>query len=240
MPIVSIATLAMIFLTLVGLGEDATALGLGRIAVQSHSGEPVRAEVELPDVTADDAAALQIGVAPAETFRKVGLDLHPALEDAEVSVVRRDDGRYVARVATRQPVDKEFVDLLLRARWPGGEVVRDYTLWFQPAPPSAPAVAPAPPAGRGRGPARESREGRAGLEGRRGSEVLQVREIRQVREGCEVCEVREGREIGEGGEGQQDRESQEGQKSPPRQGSAAAPSGDMNFVLAIDDTRTRP
>ena len=41
----------------------ALALGLGRITVQSALGEALRAEVDVPDITADEAGSLRVGVA---------------------------------------------------------------------------------------------------------------------------------------------------------------------------------
>jgi pilus assembly protein FimV len=52
---------------------EAHALALGRITVQSALGEPLRAEIDITDITADEAASLKAGVAPAETFKAAGL-----------------------------------------------------------------------------------------------------------------------------------------------------------------------
>ena len=49
--------------------SPAHALGLGRIAVQSALGEPLRAEIEVPDINADEASSLRAGAATTATFK---------------------------------------------------------------------------------------------------------------------------------------------------------------------------
>ena len=51
-------------IALLGLSTPgAWALSLGRITVQSALGEPLRAEIEVPDINAEEAASLKAGVA---------------------------------------------------------------------------------------------------------------------------------------------------------------------------------
>ena len=42
---------------------EAQALALGRIVVQSALGEPLRAEIDVPEITVEEAASLRVGVA---------------------------------------------------------------------------------------------------------------------------------------------------------------------------------
>ena len=44
-------------------GSNASALALGRITVQSALGEPLRAEIDVPDINAEEAASLKASVA---------------------------------------------------------------------------------------------------------------------------------------------------------------------------------
>ncbi|MGH8858987.1 MAG: type IV pilus assembly protein FimV, partial [Polaromonas sp.] len=50
------------------------ALALGRITVQSALGEPLRAEIDIADINADEAASLKAGVAAIDTFKAAGLE----------------------------------------------------------------------------------------------------------------------------------------------------------------------
>ena len=58
---------------------DAQALGLGRISVQSALGETLRAEIEILEISADEAASLKVGVASAEAFKAAGLEYTAAV-----------------------------------------------------------------------------------------------------------------------------------------------------------------
>ncbi|MFN7121618.1 MAG: FimV/HubP family polar landmark protein [Hydrogenophaga sp.] len=133
----------------------AQALALGRVVVQSALGEPLRAEIDVPDINAEEAASLRVSLASAETFRASGMEINAALSGLQISLQRRADGRSFLRLTSPRPVNEPFVDLIVEANWASGRIVRDYTLLFdppnlRPAPrpvPIAPGVS-APPAAR--------------------------------------------------------------------------------------------
>ncbi|WP_291065389.1 FimV/HubP family polar landmark protein [Hydrogenophaga sp.] len=111
---------------------DAQALALGRLVVQSALGEPLRAEIDVPDISADEAATLRVGLASAEVFRAAGIDPSAALADLQISLQRRPDGRAYLRLRGPRPVMEPFVDVIVEANWAAGRVVREYTLLFDP------------------------------------------------------------------------------------------------------------
>ena len=132
-----------------GLGaQDAAALALGRLSVQSGLGEPLRAEIDIPEINAAEADSLRATLASPEAYRASGLEYHPALNGVRMSLQKRPDGRSYLRVTSDRPVNDPFLDLVLEANWASGRTVRDYTLLLDP--PSqrpaaaAPSVAAAP------------------------------------------------------------------------------------------------
>jgi pilus assembly protein FimV len=130
-------------IALLGLsGTGAYALSLGRLTVQSALGEPLRAEVEVPDITAEEASSLKAAVAQPEAFTAAGLEFSPALTSLQASLQRRADGRAYLRLTSDRAVNDPFVDLILEATWASGRIVRDYTLLLDP--PSLKKTAPAP------------------------------------------------------------------------------------------------
>ncbi|NBW49411.1 MAG: fimbrial protein FimV [Betaproteobacteria bacterium] len=130
-------------IALLGLsGSGAYALSLGRLTVQSALGEPLRAEVEVPDITAEEAASLKAAVAQPEAFTAAGLEYSAALTSLQASLQRRADGRAYLRLSSDRTVNDPFVDLILEATWASGRIVRDYTLLLDP--PSLKKGAPAP------------------------------------------------------------------------------------------------
>ncbi|MES2879484.1 MAG: fimbrial protein FimV, partial [Pseudomonadota bacterium] len=81
------------------LGSNAAALSLGRITVQSALGEPLRAEIDVPDINAEEAASLKATVALPEAFRAAGLEYNPAMSGLQITLKKRPDGRSFIRVS---------------------------------------------------------------------------------------------------------------------------------------------
>ncbi len=111
---------------------DAQALALGRVTVQSALGEPLRAEIDIAEITPDEAASLRAGVANEDAFKTAGLEYTPAVIGVQVSLQKRPDGRSYLRLSSSRPVAEPFVDLVLEASWSSGRIVRDYTMLFDP------------------------------------------------------------------------------------------------------------
>ncbi|MCK7494044.1 MAG: hypothetical protein MZW92_24480, partial [Comamonadaceae bacterium] len=63
-------------------GTQAWALGLGRLTVQSALGETLRAEIEVTSLTPEEAASLQLRVAPPDAYRAAGVEYNPVLPSA--------------------------------------------------------------------------------------------------------------------------------------------------------------
>ncbi|MFY3385289.1 FimV/HubP family polar landmark protein [Paracidovorax sp. MALMAid1276] len=125
---------------------DAAALALGRITVQSALGEPLRAEIDLPQITPAEADTLRATAASPETFRAQGMEYTQTMNSLQIQLQRRADGTAVLRLTSDRPVNEPFLDLVLDANWGTGRIVRSYTMLFDP--PSlrrpAPAVTASP------------------------------------------------------------------------------------------------
>ncbi|QHE85126.1 FimV/HubP family polar landmark protein [Hydrogenophaga sp. BPS33] len=122
---------------------DAQALALGRVVVQSSLGEPLRAEIDVPDINAAEAASLRVGLASGDTFRAAGAEVNAAIASLQITLQRRADGRAYLRLTGSRPITEPFVDLVVEANWSTGRIVRDYTLLFDP-PPQRAETRPAP------------------------------------------------------------------------------------------------
>ena len=70
----------------------AYALSLGRISVLSALGEPLRAEIDVAQITLEEAASLKTAVGTPEAFKAAGLEYTPVLAGLEVTLQRRADG----------------------------------------------------------------------------------------------------------------------------------------------------
>ena len=111
---------------------EAQALALGRVTVQSALGEPLRAEIDIAEISAEESSSLRANVASAEAFKTAGLEYTPSVAGIVVNLQKRGDGRSFLRLSSSRPVTEPFVDLVLEANWSSGRVVRDYTMLFDP------------------------------------------------------------------------------------------------------------
>lgn len=132
-------------------GPQAQALSLGQIVVLSALGEPLRAEVDIPQINAEEEASLRTTVAAPDAFRTAGLEYDPALVSLQVSLQKKTDGRPFLRIHSERVINTPFVDLILEARWASGRIVSTYTMLFDPpnlrlqaVTPTVPQVSPMP------------------------------------------------------------------------------------------------
>ncbi len=164
------ASVALAVTLALGLAcSGAYGAGLGRLNVQSALGQPLSADVDVPSVGQDEAATLQVRLAPQAAFRQANLEFNPALTQLRFDLQASPDGNYVVHITSAQPVNEPFLDLLLELTWSTGRVLREYTVLLDPpalksaaevvppvaaqpepvaptpaSPPSAEATAPAP------------------------------------------------------------------------------------------------
>lgn len=124
------------------LAGDALALGLGEIRLSSALNEPLRAEIQLLSTTPEELAGLRVELAPAATFDRYGIDRPHFLTRFDFDVVDSNQpGGDIVRITSDQPVTEPFVTFLVEASWPGGRLLREYTVLLDP-----PTFAPPPTA----------------------------------------------------------------------------------------------
>ncbi|NYE58895.1 pilus assembly protein FimV [Duganella sp. 1224] len=113
------------------VAATANAAGLGKLTVLSALGQPLRAEIELTAVSADEASALVAKLAPTDAFRQANIDFNPALSSLRFEIEPRN-GRQIIKVSSSQAINEPFVDMLLELSWNGGRMVREYTFLLDP------------------------------------------------------------------------------------------------------------
>lgn len=148
-PLWRASALAIATAVLLGFSaSDASALGLGRVTVHSALGEPLRADIDIPEINAEELASLRATVASPDAYRAAGFEYNPAMANITITLQRRPDGSHFLHLASPRAVNDPFIDLILEASWASGRVVRDYTMLFDPPSlrQSAPAMAAEVPA----------------------------------------------------------------------------------------------
>lgn len=134
-------------LSLTGMVQDANAAGLGKIAVFSALGQPLRAEVEVT-ATKEELVGMKAQLASQDAFKQAGLDYASTLSHIRFALGQRANGQPVITLTSDRPVHDPFVDMLVELNWPAGRLVREYTFLLDPpefaakgaAPVSAPVV----------------------------------------------------------------------------------------------------
>src|SRR6478736_5049661 len=132
-PTVRLSALALAAAMTLGFATtDALALALGRVNVQSALGEPLRADIDVPEISPEEVASLRANIAPPSVFQAAGMEVSSALQGVTITLQRRPNGTYFLRLSSDRPVNDPFVDVILEASWSSGRVQRDFTLLFDP------------------------------------------------------------------------------------------------------------
>ena len=134
-----VGLLSTIGLGLGCLSLSAHALTLAGIEVQSHKGEPLRAEISVSSATTEEWGQLAVRLAPAERFSQLGLIFTPAVGQLQIELLETSDGQKRIRLFSPQAFSENFVDLLVEAQTTSGKWVKAFTLMLKPAPVKAEA-----------------------------------------------------------------------------------------------------
>src|SRR3954464_15134737 len=100
LPQLRMSTLALAAAVTFGFASpDALALALGRVTVQSALGEPLRAEIDVPEITPEEVSSLRANIAAPNLFRNQGLEYSAALSNVTITLQRRGNGGYFLQLA---------------------------------------------------------------------------------------------------------------------------------------------
>lgn len=93
----------------------AQAATLGPISVLSTLGEPLSAEIDIFDLSADEASELEVALASEMEFEKFGVTRSAQMESLKLRVVQQGRRR-VIQLSTDQPLERPIYGLLLELR----------------------------------------------------------------------------------------------------------------------------
>ncbi len=111
------------------------ALGLGNIRLHSHLNEPLSAEINLKAINDVPLDQIITTIASSESYGQTGLTQPNWLHSIRFSVVNDPiTHKKSIKILTQEPIKDPFADLLIEVVWPGGKLVKEYTLLFDPAP----------------------------------------------------------------------------------------------------------
>lgn len=113
------------------LASTAGAVGLGNILLRSALTEPLDAEISISNPGDLETDELSVGLASEADFQRAGVERPIFLQQIDFAL-RQDGDDLVVDITTDENVDEPFLDFLVELRWPGGRLVREYTLLLDP------------------------------------------------------------------------------------------------------------
>jgi pilus assembly protein FimV len=108
--------------------ELASALGLGELKLNSALNQPLDAEIELLNIKDLSKDEILVNLAALEEFQRAGVDRLYFLTGLKFTIDLGGPSGPVVRVTTRNPVNEPYLNFLLKAEWPSGNLMREYTL----------------------------------------------------------------------------------------------------------------
>lgn len=124
---------------------SAHAAKLGPLALYSDFGQPLRAVIEVVEVS-PQSSPVTAELASPQTYAELGVAYPSSLDGATVRLFQQPDGRWLIRVATQRSVDERDFSLVLSLSTLIGRQVRQYRLASDGAVASVPGDGP-PPSG---------------------------------------------------------------------------------------------
>jgi pilus assembly protein FimV len=118
----------------------AHALGLGDVDVRSKLNQRFSAIIPVVDATPEDIESLTVRLASAADFERGGVDRADYLTTLTFSL--DPAGRVV--VSSKQISREPLLNFIVEARWRGGRVLREYTVFLDPPANSTDAAEPVP------------------------------------------------------------------------------------------------
>ncbi len=127
--------------SLLAFSQIAWSLGLGEAKVESFLGQPLDVKIELITQASDDLAAVSARLASAADYELIGASRDDVSVPLQFSIENPDGNAYIS-VQSKLDINNPVLRLILEVNWPNGRMLREYTLFLDPATFSQPAPAP--------------------------------------------------------------------------------------------------
>lgn len=122
----------VVIATFTTLSSTAFGLGLGDIDVRSNLNDPLEAEINLIQLQGLTSGEILPTLASNDDFRRAGVERSFFLSNINFRVVETESGEFVIRLTTRQAVREPFLNFLVEVNWPGGRLLKEYTVLLDP------------------------------------------------------------------------------------------------------------
>jgi pilus assembly protein FimV len=110
----------------------AQALGLGDIELNSNLNEPLDADIELTQLRGLTAGEIIPSLASNDAFTRAGIERSFFLSNIQFSIEEDEAGNLIVALETSQAVREPFLNFLVEVNWPGGRLLKEFTLLLDP------------------------------------------------------------------------------------------------------------
>ncbi len=111
---------------------DIFAIGLSNIDVYSYINEPLEAEIQVTELGSLYYKNLTVSLASSEEFVRANIERQSYLSTLSFDVFELDDNRVFIYIKSDHNLQNPYLELLLKLQWPGGSIVKNYTLLIDP------------------------------------------------------------------------------------------------------------
>ena len=110
----------------------ASALGLGKLQLNSALNEPFDARIRLLSPTAAELDSLEVRLADSAAFARVNIDRPAVLSRLRFRLDRAERGADTLHITSAEPIREPFLRFLIEINWSNGRLFREYTVLLDP------------------------------------------------------------------------------------------------------------
>ena len=122
----------LLVLAFIALPGFASALGLGKLQLNSALNQPFDARIELLSTSASELQSLHVGLADIEAFRRAKIDRPFVLSKLKFAVIENENDPDYIQISSRNVIREPYLNFLLEANWSTGRMYREYTVLLDP------------------------------------------------------------------------------------------------------------
>ena len=120
---------------------QSSALGLGDATVESFLNQPLQLRIDLITRESDDLTSITAKMASADDYALIGASLESVPVPIRFAVEDLESDAHIVATSSL-PVNEPIVRLIVEVNWASGRLLREYTIFLDPA--TMPAQAPLP------------------------------------------------------------------------------------------------
>ena len=112
------------------ISQNAFAIGVGDIVVNSYVNEPLSADIAILDPKDLSDSEVIASLASLADFERLGIERHYSLGALVFETDMQGAGSSAIRVTTANPIREPYLNFLVELKWPEGRVLREYTVFL--------------------------------------------------------------------------------------------------------------